>query len=261
MLDSTTITRLSNIVDAAQSAPHLMVKLSDQAPGMTIADGYAVQDELASRWQARGRRIVGYKAGLTSRAKMVQMGIEAPVFGLLTHDMAVPEGAEVPFAGLLHPRVEAELAVVLKAGLSGADRSEAEIAAAIDFVQPALEIIDSRYENFRFDLPSVIADNTSSARYVLGGRACRVADLDLHSTGIVMEKNGRLAAAAATGAVLGNPLRAVGMLSAWLAGRGRSLPAGAVILTGGATEALPLAAGDVITARYQGLGAITVRFS
>jgi 2-oxo-3-hexenedioate decarboxylase len=127
-------------------------------------------------------------------------------------------------------------------------------------VLPAVEVIDSRYENFRFDLKSVIADNTSSARFVTGGRHRSAAGLDLKNLGVVLEKNGEIVATASGAAVLGHPAASVAMLVNMLGTRGKSIPAGTLILTGGVTEAIAVAAGDSVTARFQHLGSVSMRF-
>lgn len=261
MLDTATIGLIADIVDDAQTNAHTITKFTDAYPAMTIDDGYAVQDELLRRWEARGRRLAGLKAGLTSKAKMVQMGVDVPSFGMLMQDTCYPEGSVIPMAGLIHPRVESEIAFFTKAELAGPEVSIAEVLAATDFVQPALEIIDSRFEKFKFDLISVIADNGSSARFVLGGRPRRPAELDLATIGIVMERNGEPVALASSAAVLGNPVNAIQMLVAWLHKRGRVLPAGSIVLSGAATEAAPVVAGDVVSARFQSMGSVTVRFA
>ncbi|APL94505.1 4-oxalocrotonate decarboxylase [Sphingobium indicum] len=259
MLDAAAIAELADRVDGAQSNRRTIAKLTDDYPGMTVDDGYAVQDECLRRWQARGRALIGYKAGLTSRAKMIQMGVDVPSFGLLMRDTCDAEGGAVPTAGLIHPRVEGEIAYVMARDLSGPDVSIDQVHAATDFIQPAIEILDSRFEKFRFDLPSVVADNGSSARFVMGGRMRRPGDVDPATIGIVLEINGEAAALACSGAVLGHPARAVQMLVAWLHERGRILPAGSVVLTGAATEAMPIDKGDIVCARFQEMGSINVR--
>ena len=259
MLDQTAVERLADIVDAAQSDGHTIAKLTDDHPGMTVDDGYAVQDACLRRWRERGRVLVGYKAGLTSRAKMVQMGVSVPSFGLLMRDTCDAEGGFVPTKGLIHPRVEAEIDYVTKSDLSGAGLTIEQVHAATDFIQPAIEILDSRFEKFKFDLPSVVADNGSSARFVLGGRPRRPDDVDPATIGIVLEINGDAVALACSGAVLGHPARAICMLVEWLHSRGQILPAGSVVLTGAATEAMPIAKGDAICARFQDMGSINVR--
>lgn len=260
MLDTPTLDKVAAEVAAAQAAPHTIPKLTNSYPALDVEDGYAVQDRLLKLWQDSGRELVGLKAGLTSKAKMVQMGVSVPSFGILMRDTLDPDGSVIPTARLLHPRVEAEIAFVMKDELSGPDVSIEQIYDATDFVQPAVEVLDSRFENFRFDLPSVIADNGSAARFVLGGRPRRPRDVDLRTIGMVMEKNGEIVAMASSGAVLGHPAVSIQMLVAWLHDRGRTLAAGSVVLTGGATEAIGVTPGDAVCVRFQDMGEISVRF-
>ncbi|MDE2618937.1 MAG: fumarylacetoacetate hydrolase family protein [Sphingomonadales bacterium] len=259
MLEPGALALIADMVDHAQTHAHTMPKITDAHPGMTIDDGYDVQDELLRRWELRGRRLYGYKAGLTSRAKMAQMGVDVPSFGLLMRDTCDPDGGVVSTAGLIHPRVEAEIAFVTAADLAGPDLSPDDILAATAAIAPAIEIIDSRFERFKFDLPSVVADNGSSARLVIGGRARRPATVDLGALGVVLEINGEPLSFASSGAVLGHPVTVMQMLVGWLHGRGRILPAGSVVLTGAVTEAFPIKPGDAICARFQDLGSINVR--
>lgn len=247
-------------VDHAQTSGGTLTLPTAEHDGFDIACGYAVQDALRERWQGQGRRLVGYKAGLTSRAKMEQMKVDTPTFGFLMADMAVPGGGTCSTGLLARPRVEPEIAFVMKPEISGPLRSEADVLAATDFIVPAIEIIDSRYANYKFDLPSVVADNSSSARYVIGGRPLRPADIDLRTIGMVVLKNGEIVGEAASGAVLGHPARTIMMLSKWLEERGERLEGGALILTGGACEAHLVSAGDNVCARFQGLGDVSVRF-
>lgn len=259
MLDAQQIGLIADDVDHAQTHGHTIAKITDAFPGMTIDDGYAVQDELLLRWEARGRKFYGYKGGLTSRAKMVQMGVDVPCFGMLMRDTCDPDGGVVPTAGLIHPRVEAELAFVTAKDLEGPSVSIEEIYAATDYIIPAIEIIDSRFEKFKFDLPSVVADNTSSARFVAGGRPRRPTELDFSTIGVVLEINGEPQAFASSAAVLGHPVHVMQMLVSWLHGRGRKLAAGSIVLSGAMTEAFPITAGDSVCARYQDMGTINVR--
>jgi 2-oxo-3-hexenedioate decarboxylase len=259
-ISPTVISELADIVERAQAEASEITKLTEAHPDMSVADGYAVQDELLRRWTAQGRTLAGYKGGLTSKAKMDQMGVSVPAFGMLMADTCVPDGGVVDVSSLIHPKVEAEIAFVTATELSG-DVTIDEVLAATDFVMPAIEIIDSRYENFRFDLPSVIADNTSAARYVVGGAPRRPAGLDLRLLGVVMELNGELVGSAAGAAVLGHPAASVAALVRWLADSGRKLPAGSVVMTGGVTEAVAVHAGDHVTARVQHLGTVGVRFT
>ncbi len=235
-------------------------KITDDYPDMDWDDAYAIQDAIKARKIARGNRIIGLKAGLTSHAKMKQMGVETPVFGFLADYFSVPEGGEIDTTKLIHPKVEPEIAFVTKAPLRGPGCHIGAVLAATDFVIPAIEIIDSRYRDFKFDLKSVVADNCSSTRFVVGGCMGNVAEQDLRTTGVVLEKNGEPVAFGAGAAVLGHPAAAIAMLANMLAERGEEIPAGSLILSGGITEAVAVQAGDDVTLRVQGMGSVSVRF-
>ncbi len=260
-LNQADILRLAAHVEAAQLGAHAIPKLTDEFPAMTIGDGYAVQSELRRRWVARGERIVGWKAGLTSKAKMLQMGVSVPSIGFLASDMARPENSVIRTDDLVHPRVECEIAFVTSEALRGPGCDRDQVLAATDYVLPAIEIIDSRFSGFKFDLPSVIADNGSSARFVGGGRPRRVTDIDLRTLGAVLEKNGEMVTMGASAAVLGHPADAVAMLVNILAELDEELPAGSFVMSGGITEAIPVKAGDCVIARFQELGSVSIRFS
>jgi 2-oxo-3-hexenedioate decarboxylase len=151
-------------------------------------DAYAIQAAILARKLARGARVVGLKAGLTSHAKMKQMGVTDPVFGFLVDYFSVPDGGTVKTSELIHPKVEPEIAFVLKHALKGPGCHIGAVLAATDFVMPGIEVIDSRYRDFKFDLKSVVADNTSAARFVVGGQPLRPDAVDLRTVGLVLEK-------------------------------------------------------------------------
>ncbi|WP_437882931.1 2-oxo-3-hexenedioate decarboxylase [Pseudomonas sp. LRF_L74] len=255
------IVRLCERIEGAQTRAQAIPKLTDEYPDLSVADGYAVQSELRRRYLAQGQRLVGWKAGLTSKAKMRQMGVDVPSIGFLTDRMARPENAAISTADLVHPRVECEVAFVMRDELRGPGCTAEQVLAATDHVLPALEIIDSRFAGFKFDLPSVIADNGSSARFVGGGRARLVEELDLRTLGVVLEKNGEIVALGASAAVLGHPAEAVAMLVNILAELGESLAAGSFVMSGGITESVAVAPGDSVVARFQELGSVSVRFT
>lgn len=259
-LDAKTLSALADRVQHAQDHSHTIGKLTDEYPSLTVDQGYDVVDELIRRWEARGDRVVGRKAGLTSKAKMQQMGVHVPGFGVLMSSYARPENGVIEMDTLIHPRIEAEIAFVMKDELRGTVTLE-QVIAATDYVIPAVEVIDSRYEKFKFDLPSVIADNSSSARYVTGGRPRDPREVDLRTIGVVIEKNGEIQALGASAAVLNHPAKAIVMLVAHLAARGQSLPAGSFVMTGGITEAIPVARGDNVVARFQDMGSVSFRFA
>ncbi len=259
-LDQTTIAQLAEYLENAELNARDVTKITDEYPDMDWDDAYAIQYEIRRRKEARGQRVAGLKAGLTSRAKMKQMGVETPVFGFVFDYMSCPDGGEIKTSELIHPKVEAEICFVTKAPLRGPGCHVGAVLAATDFVIPAVEIIDSRYRDFKFDLKSVIADNTSSSRFVVGGRMCDPAELDLRTLGVVLEKNGEVVSMAAGAAVLGHPAIPVAMLANQLAQRGEEIPAGTFIMTGGVTEAIAVQAGDHVMARFQDLGSVSMRF-
>ncbi|MFE7513127.1 2-keto-4-pentenoate hydratase [Streptomyces sp. NPDC057540] len=211
-------------------------------------EAYAVQEALVARRLARGERLTGFKLGFTSVAKMRQMGVSDLIHGRLTDRMEIPDGGRFDVSGLIHPRVEPEVAFLLGDTL----RPGADPMAAVAAVAPALEVIDSRYDGFRFSLPEVIADNTSAAGYAVGPWS---APGELGDRGVLLELDGRLAEAGSTAAILGHPLRALAA-AARLAG---VLEPGTVILAGAATAAVPLPPGTHVRATVAGLG--SVRFT
>lgn len=259
-LDPNTILGLAEHLENAELQARDVTKITDDHPDMDWDDAYAIQDEIRRRKEARGQKTVGLKCGLTSFAKMKQMGVETPVFGFVADYMARPDGGEIRTSELIHPKVEAEICIVTKAPLKGPGCHVAAVMAATDFVVPAVEVIDSRYRDFKFDLKSVIADNTSSSRFVIGGRPRDLDELDLRTLGVVLEINGEIKTMAAGAAVLGHPLAAVAMLANHLGARDQDIPAGTFIMTGGVTEAYAVKAGDCVAVRFQDLGTVSMRF-
>ena len=255
-----TIAQLAEHLDNCQRNAQDTPKITDTHPDMDWDDAYAIQDAILARHLGRGARVIGLKAGLTSHAKMKQMGVETPVFGFLVDEYSVSEGGEVKVSELIHPKVEPEIAFVLKHALRGPGCHIGAVLAATDFVMPGIEVIDSRYRDFKFDLKSVVADNTSAARFVVSGRPLRASEVDLRTVGIVLEKNGLPVALGAGAAVLGHPAAAIAMLANHLGARGQEIPAGSLILSGGITEAVAVAAGDNVCLRVQGMGSVSLRF-
>jgi 2-oxo-3-hexenedioate decarboxylase len=235
-------------LDAAQR-DHTAIEQLDLAPDLAAA--YDIQRELVELRVARGERLVGCKLGFTSKAKMAQMGVSEIVVGRLTDAMQVPDGATVALDHFIHPRIEPEVAFRLGRDANG------DIAEAVDAVAPALEIIDSRYRDFRFSLPDVIADNTSAAAFVVGPwQSMRdVADLPVR-----LVVDGTDAEVGSTSAILGHPLRALEELGPLARKYGIALRAGGVILAGAATAAVPFGP-SVVEAHVDGIGSARVRGS
>ena len=259
-LSAQVLNKLAEVVLHAQDHAHTIPKVTLEHPKMSIEDGYAVQHELRRRRILRGERLIGLKGGLTSKAKMDQMGVHSPSFGFLTNIMASPENAAITFSSMIHPRVEAEIAFVTNRELGGPDCTIDEVLDATEVVIPAVEVIDSRFENFKLDLISAIADNASSCRYVTGGRPRGPRDMDLRTVGVVIEKNGVIQALGAGAAVLNHPANSIVMLVQHLAKYRETLPAGSFVMTGGITEAIPVQAGDSVIARFQDMGSVSLHF-
>ena len=151
-LDKATIEKLAAHLESAELEARDVIKITDDYPDMDWDDAYTIQDTIRKRKEARGNKTAGLKAGLTSFAKMKQMGVEVPCFGFVSDYMARPDGGEIKMSELIHPKVEAEICVVTKAPLKGPGCHVGAVMAAIDFVLPAVEVIDSRYRDFKFDL-------------------------------------------------------------------------------------------------------------
>jgi 2-keto-4-pentenoate hydratase len=234
--------------------------LTASHPGMSVDDAYAIQRAQADAWTAAGARIKGHKVGLTSAAMQRQMGVGQPDFGILLDSMFLPESAPIDAGRFLQPRVEPEIAFVLGRPLSGPGATAADAVAAVEYVLPALEVIDSRIADWKITLPDTIADNASSGGVVLGTRPVRLDDLDLTLMGCLLHRDGNLIDTGAGGAVLGSPINALVWLANVLGERGVALEAGHVVLPGSITAAVPVAPGQTLTATFAGIGSVTARF-
>lgn len=247
--------KMAEIVDDA-------ARLATEIPQLTtlqdlsVDDAYAIQALSLARRYARGERRVGMKMGLTSRAKMAQVGVDEMVWGRLTDAMQVEEGGSIALSRYVHPRVEPEVAFLLKAPLAGRV-SMTQAMAAVEAVAPAMEIIDSRYKDFKFVLADVVADNSSSSGFIVGPWS--KPDLDVGNLGLVMSVDGRPVQVGSTAAILGHPLRSLVAAARLVAQWGERLEAGWIVLAGGATAAHPLAAGMTVRTEMQSLGAVSFR--
>jgi 2-keto-4-pentenoate hydratase len=230
-------------------------------PEITETEAYHVQLVTIERKIREGRRVTGKKIGLTSLAMQKLLGVDQPDYGHLLDDMVVENGGEIPLHRVLQPKVEGEIAFVLKRDLIGPRVTELDVLLATDYVLPALEIVDSRVADWKITLPDTIADNASSGLYVLGGKPIPADQLDLAQIGMVLYKNGEIVNTGVGAAALGNPATCV----AWLANKlytfGIPLRAGEVILSGALSAAVNAAPCDHFHARFAHLGEVSVRFS
>jgi 2-keto-4-pentenoate hydratase len=234
--------------------------LIEKYRGLTLSDAYEIQLLQIRRRVAAGARVKGHKVGLTSAAMRRQMGVDQPDYGHLLDDMFWLEHQPIPMSRFLQPRVEPEVALVLKRQLQGPGVTTAEALAAIDFVLPALELIDSRIRDWKIGLLDTIADNASSGGVVLGSTPTAPSAADLRLGGCNLYRNGELAATGAGGAVLGSPVTSLVWLANTVGAHGVVLKAGHVVLPGSITASVPASAGDTITATFAGLGSVTACF-
>lgn len=244
-------------LDEAVQGVRAISRLTASQP-FALRDAYRIQRAGIALRQTRGDGVIGLKMGLTSRAKMEQMGVHEPIYGHLTREMRLEESGVLNLQAHCHPRVEPEVAFLLRRPLAG-PVTPAEALLAVEGVCAALEIIDSRYENFQFTLADVVADNASSSRFVLGTTLRRPEELDVGNLGMVMELNGEVVQMGSSAAIYEHPVRSLAALANLLAAEGETIPAGSIVLAGGATAAVALSAGDRVCLRVDGLG--TTRFS
>lgn len=235
-------------------------RLTDTYEGITVADAYDVQLRQIAAKKAGGAKVVGKKIGLTGKAIQQQFGVSQPDYGHLMDYFHIKDGGDMACAELIQPRVEPEIAFVLDKPLSGPGVNVAQVLAATRYVTPAFEIIDSRIKDWKFKYEDTVADNGSSARFVLGGRQKRVDELDLRLVGMVFQQNGEDIGTSSGAAALGNPAAAVAWLANALAEYGISLEAGEIILPGALTKSFDARPGDTFKAEYDGLGSVNVRF-
>lgn len=230
-------------------------------PDLTVADAYAIQLGVQAERLAEGRTIRGYKVGLTSQAMQRQMGVSEPDYGYLLDDMLHSDHDLLSVEGFVQPRVEPEIAFVLRSPLSGPGVTLVDAVRAVDVAVPALEVIDSRIQEWQIGLVDTIADNASSGAVVLGSSAVRPEQLDLRLAGVLLRRNGEVVATGAGAAVLGSPLVALVWLANTLGRLGVTLEPGHVVLSGSCTAAVPVSPGDTFSATVAGIGTVTTTFT
>ena len=245
-MDHQTIAKkLANAANQAQAVEQF------PAEAFNLKEAYDIQRLVVADRVSKGHPICGIKMGFTSRAKMDQMGVHDLIWGLLTTDMLIEDASEVDITKFLHPRVEPEVCFLIKKDI---DRhlTALELVDYIEAVAPALEIIDSRYQNFKFDLNNVVADNCSSAGFVVGNWSRDLTSINNAYVGLSI--NGRVRQGGSTAGILGNPLRSVVQCSRLLAEREEVLPAGSFLMAGAATPAEALNKGDFVEVDINQLG-------
>lgn len=234
--------------------------LTERYPEMTISDGYGIQQRLIQRRLNQGEKIIGKKIGVTSQAVMDMLGVDQPDFGQLTDRMVVNQGDSIAMSRLIQPKAEGEIAFVLKSDLSGPGVTVADVLRATEGVMACFEIVDSRIRDWKIRIQDTVADNASCGVFVLGDRLVDHRDLDLLTTGMVLEKNGQIVGTGAGAATMGSPAIAVAWLANTLGELGMSLKAGEVILSGALSAMVPVTAGDNLRMTLAGIGGCSVRF-
>jgi 2-oxo-hept-3-ene-1,7-dioate hydratase len=265
MIDADFIAEAARRLDEAERTKVQMGQLSLEAPGLTIEDAYAIQRAWVERKLAAGRKLVGHKIGLTSRAMQQTSQIDEPDYGALLDDMMFRDGAEIPTDRFIEPRMEIELAFVLGKRLSGPGCTLFDVLAAADYVTPAIEIIDARIQRFDPDtgkprrVMDTISDNAANAGVVLGGRPVRPHDVDLRWVGAICWLNGIVEETGVAAGVMNHPATGVAWLANKLAPYGVALEPGHIVLSGSFTRPVPMAKGDVFHVDYGGLGAVSFK--
>jgi 2-keto-4-pentenoate hydratase len=227
----------------------------------TDANGaYAVQTINTRFWEGEGRRIVGRKAGLTAKAVQQQLGVDQPDFGVLFEDMQISDGGVLHPARCLQPKAEAEIAFVLSRDLNNPEPTPAMVAAAVGTVHAAIEIVDSRIADWKISFADTVADNGSSAFFVLSDTGLPLPGLDLEGAAMELHFNDVVVSNGVGAAALGNPLNAAAWLAQTLAGRGEPLKAGDVLLAGALGPMVALTDGDHVVAKIAGIGEASFTF-
>jgi 2-oxo-hept-3-ene-1,7-dioate hydratase len=266
VLPDDTIKALAHELYAARKSRTALRHFSQRFPAMTIADGYAIQRAWVALEIADGRRVLGRKIGLTSRAMQLSSMIDEPDYAPLMDDMFFTQGSDIPFGRFISPRVEVELAFILGKPLKGPGVTLFDVLAATEYVTPAIEIIDARIEQFDRETKAprkvfdTISDFAANAGIVTGGRPVRPHDVDLRWVGAMLYKNGVIEETGLAAGVLNHPAIGVAWLANKIAPFDEQLNAGDVVLAGSFTRPTPAAAGDNIHVDYGPLGSVAIRF-
>ena len=256
-LDRATAAELAGRLDEARRTRTPTTRLTDDHPGLTETDAYAIADHGVALRVAAGERVVGAKLGFTSAAMRQAMGVDSPNYGWLTDPMVVSDG-RVLLGELIHPKAEPEIAFVLGEDLEGAGVSAPDVLAATAYVMPVIEVVDSRFVDFRFRALDNTSDNSSAAMVVLGSRVTGPA-FDLSRVGVVVTVNGELFQTSSGAAALGHPAASVAWLVRRLARSGRGLEAGHLIISGGLTGPVDLTPGTNVLVEIDRLGSASMQ--
>jgi 2-oxo-hept-3-ene-1,7-dioate hydratase len=266
MLNPSIIARLAQRLDEAERTKSLIPMFTLEHPDLMIEDAYAIQRAWTRLQLDRGRVIKGHKIGLTSKAMQNAVGIAEPDYGVLFADMFYPDASAIPFDRFRAPRIEVELAFVLKAPLRGPDCSIFDVLNATDYVTPALEILETRMHRVDPEtgqtrkVMDTISDNAANAALVLGGRPFRPLETDLRWIGALLFRNGQVEETGLAAGVLNHPASGIAWLANRLAPHDDHLAAGEVVLSGSFTRPVDISRGDTFHADYGSFGTVSCQF-
>ncbi|WP_246633100.1 2-keto-4-pentenoate hydratase [Pseudonocardia nigra] len=266
VLDDTRRRRAADLLAAAERDRAPIDPLADLFPGIDVVDAYEIQLAGIRRRVAAGAVVRGHKVGLSSPVMQQMMGVDEPDYGHLLDDMALDEHIPVPVAAYCAPRIEVEVGFLLGESLPGAGCTEQDVLRATEALVPSIELIDSRIRDWKIGIADTIADNASSAGFVLGAARVDPAQVDLTAVDAVRCRTGddgadEVVTEGRSDAVLGNPARAVAWLANTVAAFGVRLEAGHIVLPGSCTRAVDVFAGDRFRAEFTGLGAVGITFA
>lgn len=227
---------------------------------LSVADAYQIQLINTQRELAAGRRIIGHKIGLTSKAVQKQLGVDSPDFGCLFDDMVLADGDSVALSSLLQPKIEAEIAIVLKKSLEHTNNTVLDVLNAIDYVLPAIEVVASRVQNWDITLVDTVADNASCGTMFIGTTPISPQNVDFKNCGMTLKQNDTTLSSGTGANCLGNPLIAAAWLANTLVANGTPLQAGELILTGALGAMVTVNAAGAYVAHIDGLGDVTATF-
>jgi 2-keto-4-pentenoate hydratase len=250
----------ADILAEAETTRVGIAPLTSTDSDLTVKEAYNIQLENIHKKVLKGQKIVGKKIGLTSLAMQTLLGVDEPDYGHLLDTMVIENGGRISIEQVLQPKVEAEIAFILKKDLRGPNLTALDVLQATEYIVPALEIVDSRVKDWKIKLADTVADNASSGFYVLGGKPTKVSDIDLELIGMAFSKNGELVNTGVGAAALGNPANCVAWLANKLSEFDIPLLAGEVILSGALSAAIKARVGDSFTARFAHIGQVSVHF-
>ena len=267
MLSTDEIKAAAEALDTAEKTRKQTGLLSLKHPAATMDDAYAIQDAWVKQKRSAGRKVIGWKIGLTSKAMQYALNINVPDSGILLDDMFFPDSATIPADRFIQPRVEAEIAFVMKSDLKGPDVNIFDVLNATDFITPAIEILDTRIQRVDPETKKVrtffdtIADNAANAGIITGGRPVRPLDADMRWIGAILLRNGEIEETGLGAGVLNHPAAGIAWLANRLAQYGSSISAGDVVLSGSFIRPVEARHGDTIVADFGPYGTVSAYFA